>query len=733
MFRKRLVLLVLLAFAAFDSGVYCQTVSPGGIVNAAGFQAPVAPGSVISIFGANLASTSAPAPGVPLPTTLGGVSVVVNSSLRAPLFYVSPTQINALLPYETLPGSATLSVNGSTPISFTVAASAPGVILYGANRAVAVNQDYSLNGPDHPALAGGWITVYMSGQGLVSPSVATNAVSPSNPVAIPVLPVTATLGGQPAAVLFAGLTPGAVGLFQVNLRIPALASGDFLLVVTVGGARSNGALVAVSSPGGPPPLSVVRTMAYHQLTALPDNGPDYRTSTVISGDGTVIAYTRAPSSGNHIYTMNFDGSGVREVDSYKSLCSCGPVLDISDDGTKVVSTEQRQIRFVDRGAVTPLITVDTGIMGLKMEGDGRRVFFLIDRDGNITSNGRAVTPIQRGLYVINADGSGLRQIVGPNAVAALFGAAADPHISPEFTVTGNAPNHSLGVTSDGKRIVFGAKKVAGNGPDAIFGVNLDGSGLHLVLGPVPYVGHLAINAGSGAKVLYDTTSKNFVVETGIVNFDGTGQLALRHDGLGNSPGVQLSADGAVALAFDILYNTDGSGALQLSTIFNSLTPGAPVMNSAATRFVYSFVLPHTYSQGLSQLASLEINPVSLGSAPAIANVSLNPGTIVPGGGGATVTAGVSPADRVIGVNHAIVRNGLVEDPVNAVVSLVDDGTSGDLAAGDGVFTCNNVIASRSAPLGPRLLRLFAQVSDAAGLRHATLVDLSSFSVAASSP
>lgn len=313
----------------------------------------------------------------------------------------------------------------------------------------------------------------------------------------------------------------------------------------------------------------------------------------------------------------------------------------------------------------------------------------------------------------------------------MFGAAADTHISPEFTITGNAPNHSLGVTSDGKRIVFGAKKVAGNGPDAIFGVNLDGSGLHLVLGPVPYVGHLAINAGSGAKVLYDTTSKSFVVETGVVNFDGTGQIALRHDGLGNSPGVQLSADGAVALAFDILYNTDGSGALQLSTIFNSLTPGAPVMNSAATRFVYFFILPHTYSQGLSQLASLEINPVSLGSAPAITNVSLTPGTVV-AGGGATVTAGVSPADRVIGVNYANERNGLVEDPVNGVVFLVDDGTSGDLVGGDGIFTCNNVIASGSAPPGPRLLRLFAQVFDAAGMRHATLVDLSSFSVVAPS-
>jgi hypothetical protein len=209
--------------------------------------------------------------------------------------------------------------------------------------------------------------------------------------------------------MFAGLTPGYIGLFQVNLRIPSLASGDFPLVISVGTARSNAPMVAVSSPGGPA-LSVVRTMAYHQLTALPDNGPDYRTSTVISGNGAVIAYTYSPPSGNHIYTMNFDGSGQREVDTYKSLCSCGPILDISDDGSKVVSTDELQIRLADKGAVAPLLTVDTFIMGLKMEGDGRRIFFLISRDGNILSNGKAVAPIQRGLYVMGADGSGLRQI-----------------------------------------------------------------------------------------------------------------------------------------------------------------------------------------------------------------------------------------------------------------------------------------------------------------------------------
>ena len=61
--------------------------------------------------------------------------------------------------------------------------------------------------------------------------------------------------------------------------------------------------------------------------------------------------------------------------------------------------------------------------------------------------------------------------------------------------------------------------IAGNGPDAIFGVNLDGSGLHFAIGPVPYVEHLAISS-DGSKVLYDTFEAN-LVETGSVNFDGS--------------------------------------------------------------------------------------------------------------------------------------------------------------------------------------------------------------------
>jgi hypothetical protein len=187
----------------------------------------------------------------------------------------------------------------------------------------------------------------------------------------------------------------------------------------------------------------------------------------------------------------------------------------------------------------------------------------------------------------------------------------------------------LSVSKDGSRIAFGARKVGGNGPDAIFGVNLDGSGLHMILGPVRYVGNLGISE-DGTTVFYDATFSGFAVETGTVGFGGSGKRALRVDGIGEAPGTTLSADGSLLLAYDILYNTDGSGALQLSAPLNSLTPGHPIMNPSATRFVYNFVVPGTYSQGLSQLATAEINPKSLGAAPVVQSAAVNPAYAVAG-------------------------------------------------------------------------------------------------------
>jgi len=221
------------------------------VTNAGGFTAgsPVAAGSIVSLFGTLLASSTAGATSTPLPTSLGGASLSI-SGRPAPLFFASPTQINAQVPWETQPGKATAAVAvGSTvsaAFSFTVAPASPGIFVFGTNRAAVQNQDFSINNTDKPAAAGSFITVYLTGGGAVDNAVPTGAVAPSAPLSRVVVSASATIGGQTADILFLGLAPGFVGLLQANLKVPQLSAGDYPLVVTIGGARSNSPLITVS-------------------------------------------------------------------------------------------------------------------------------------------------------------------------------------------------------------------------------------------------------------------------------------------------------------------------------------------------------------------------------------------------------------------------------------------------------------------------------------------------------
>jgi uncharacterized protein (TIGR03437 family) len=217
------------------------------VVNAASLQpGPVAPGSLISIFGLNLAQTTTSAR---FASTVGGVALFVNG-VPAPLQFVSPDQINAQVPFEVTAGPAIaelrLSAIPPAAIEFAVAPVAPGIYANVSNQAAVQNEDGTPNTQDNPAAANSLITVYLTGQGGVKPTVATGAPAPTDPAARAVYPVTATIAGQPTAVTFAGLSPGSVGLFQVNLRLPLIASGSYPLEVSVNGITSNTRLVTVS-------------------------------------------------------------------------------------------------------------------------------------------------------------------------------------------------------------------------------------------------------------------------------------------------------------------------------------------------------------------------------------------------------------------------------------------------------------------------------------------------------
>ena len=227
------------------------SIAAGGVVNAASFTAQISPGALASIFGTNFTGTGvdAIAP-LPLPASLGGVSVQVNG-VAAPALYASSGQINFQIPWETPTGSVTVAVgiNGltSTTVNVTIEAAAPGLFVQGTHAIVQNLPDFSLNSSTNPAKVGSTITAYLTGAGAVSPTPADGAAAGSDPLST-ASGVTATIGGKTATVSFAGLAPNFVGLWQANIVVPAgiTQAGDVPLIVSVGGQSSNSANVSVT-------------------------------------------------------------------------------------------------------------------------------------------------------------------------------------------------------------------------------------------------------------------------------------------------------------------------------------------------------------------------------------------------------------------------------------------------------------------------------------------------------
>jgi uncharacterized protein (TIGR03437 family) len=236
-------------FSAISSGGI--VISSGGIVNSASFTAPVSPGSIFSIFGTNLAPSTAASNGAPLLNSLSGVSVEVNGT-PVPLYVVTSGQINAQLPYETAAGTEALVVatdsGRSAPANFTVSSAAPGIFVYpGSTRAIAANQDGTLNSPDNPESRGRVIVCYVTGLGAVDPPVPTGQSAPLDVLSRATALVSATIGDAPATVDFAGLAPTFVGLGQINVTVPdGAASGAAIpLIIEVAGQNSQTATISI--------------------------------------------------------------------------------------------------------------------------------------------------------------------------------------------------------------------------------------------------------------------------------------------------------------------------------------------------------------------------------------------------------------------------------------------------------------------------------------------------------
>jgi uncharacterized protein (TIGR03437 family) len=232
------------------------------VTNAASYDTTAfSPGEMVAIFGQGLG----PATGLTLQldsnglltTSLGGTQVFVNGN-PAPLVYTAAKQVNAIVPYEVSQAQTANVVvvyqgNASSAFPIAISAVKPGIFTgnsSGSGQGAILNQDYSVNGPAHPAQRGQYVTIYGTGEGVTTPPGMDGRVSDTAGTPLPKVSTScfATIGGQPATVAYCGEAPGfTAGFVQLNVLVPeAVVPGNAVPVtVTVGNVTSQSGVTLV--------------------------------------------------------------------------------------------------------------------------------------------------------------------------------------------------------------------------------------------------------------------------------------------------------------------------------------------------------------------------------------------------------------------------------------------------------------------------------------------------------
>jgi uncharacterized protein (TIGR03437 family) len=194
------------------------------VVNAADQTKGVAPGSLVIIRGRDLSPVNVTTKEIPLPTALGESCLTVNG-LPVPMILVSSSQINAQLPFQA-EGNVTMVLRTPGGVSdnfnLTIYPAAPAVfqnqeieapiIVRSANNQIAT--------PSNPIRGGDTLVIYTTGLGKTTPEVPAGRPAPSEPLSTPLIDVKVTLAGVELPIAFAGLTPGQIGVYQINVVVP---------------------------------------------------------------------------------------------------------------------------------------------------------------------------------------------------------------------------------------------------------------------------------------------------------------------------------------------------------------------------------------------------------------------------------------------------------------------------------------------------------------------------------
>jgi len=223
----------------YDASVAPPVIS--AVVSAADGRSAPAPGGLISIYGSLLSPTNQATTQIPVPTALGNSCVTVNGQ-PMPLIFVSSSQINAQMPFQAL-GNVTVVLHTPGGVSdnfnLTVLPNSPAVFLSGVagpqtNIPTVVRAINGLLVTDSdPVHIGDALTIYTTGLGLTTPQVSNGQPAPSSPLAFALTQPTVTLGNASVFVTYAGLAPGEVGVYQINVVIPGGVPLGFGVPLTI--------------------------------------------------------------------------------------------------------------------------------------------------------------------------------------------------------------------------------------------------------------------------------------------------------------------------------------------------------------------------------------------------------------------------------------------------------------------------------------------------------------------
>jgi uncharacterized protein (TIGR03437 family) len=518
------------------------------------------------------ASGAGSATSLPLPRVLDGLSVQLGG-LGAPLTYAGPSQANVQVPWE-LTGESTVQLsataNGQTSLALSVnlAPYAPGIFTTnaaGSGQGVVTDSTTGkIVDSSNPAIAGQtYLVIYCTGLGPVTNQPATGVATPASPLSWSATP-TVQIGGVSVPVLFSGLTPAFVGLYQINVQTPAgLQPGSAVpVVVSIGGATSNSVTIAVQAPAAGP---AIYSLSPSYASA---GGADF--TLTVTGAGFV--------SGSVVY-WNATALATSYVDATHVKATV-PAAVIAQAGSASVTVANQNT--VPSGPVTFAIQSSTqNGMIVTVAGTGAAGY---SGDGGTAGSAALSQPYglavdaAGNLYIADTNNNVIRKVTGSGSITTVAGSGASGNAGDGGLAIKAALNQPRGVAVDSAGNLY----IADTSNNAIRRVSADGA-----ISSVATSAYL--NAPGGIAV--DGAGNLFIADTGnnlirklatdgtISTVAGSGASGYTGDG-GPAISAQMQSPAAVAVdaAGNIYIADTNSDAVRKVTLDGNIStvPGSTV-------------------------------------------------------------------------------------------------------------------------------------------------------------